>query len=72
MDKNTNKIVAFSLAQVSEAGNANRMEKIGFEKSLRLVKDERIILEQITTDHHMQIRKQLRDQEPGIIHHFDV
>ena len=28
MDKNTNKIVAFSLTQVSEAGNSNRMEKM--------------------------------------------
>ena len=34
MDKNTNKIVAFSLTQVAEAGNSNRMEKMGFGKSL--------------------------------------
>ena len=29
IDKNTNKIVAFSLIQVSDAGNSNRMEKNG-------------------------------------------
>ena len=72
MDKNTNKIVGFSLTQVSEAGNSNQMEKMGFEKSLRLLKNEGIIPEQITTDRHIQIRKHLRDQEPGIIHQYDV
>ena len=30
IDKNTNKIVAFSLAQVSKAGNSNRTEKMRF------------------------------------------
>ena len=72
MDKNTNKIVAFSLTQVSEAGNSNRMEKMGFEKSLRLLKNEGIIPEKITTDRHIQIRKHLRVQDPGIINQFDV
>ena len=71
MDKNTNKIVAFSLNQVSEAGNSNRMEKMGFEKSLRLLKNQGIP-EQITTDCHIQIRKHLIDQELGIIHQFDM
>ena len=46
MVKSTNKIGAFS----------NRMEKIGFEKALKLLKDEDIIAEQITTDRHVQIR----------------
>ena len=72
MDENTNKIVAFYLTQVSEAGNSSRMEKMGFEKSFRLLKNEGIIPEQITTDLHIQMRKHLRDWEPGIIHQFDV
>ena len=72
MDKNTNKIVAFSLIQVSEAGISNQMEKMGFEKSLRLLKNQGIIPEQITTDCHIQMRQHLRDQEPCIIHQFDV
>ena len=72
MDKNTNKIVAFSLTQVSEAGNSNRMEKMGFEKSSRLLKNEGIIPEQIATDRNIQIRMHLRDQEPGTVHQFDV
>ena len=54
IDKNMNKIVAYSLTQISEAGNSNRMEKMGFEKSLRLLKNEGIILEQITTDRRIK------------------
>ena len=72
MDENPNKMVAFSLIQVSEAGNSNRMEKMGFQKSLRLLKNEGIIPEKITTGRHIQIRKHLRVEEPGIINQFDV
>ena len=35
MDKSANKIGAFSLTQVTEVGNSNRMEKMGFEKALK-------------------------------------
>ena len=35
MDKSRNNIGAFSLTQVTEAGNSNRMEKMGFEKTLK-------------------------------------
>ena len=35
MDMNTNKIGAFSLTQVTEAVNSNRMEKMGFENALK-------------------------------------
>ena len=72
MDKDANKNVGFSSTQVSEAGNSNQMEKTGFKKSLRLLKNEEIIQEQIATDRHIYIRKHLTDQEPGIIHQFDV
>ena len=71
-NKNPNKMVAFSLIQVSEAGNSNRMEKMGFEKSLKLLKNEGIIPEKITTGRHIQIRKHLRVHEPGIINQFDA
>ena len=72
MDKRTDKIVAFSLVQVTEAGNSNRMEKMGFQKSLTLLKNENIVPNQITTDRHSQIRKYMREEEPEIQHQFDV
>ena len=74
MDKSTNKFGAFSLTSVTEAGNSNKMEKEGFEKALKSLKDESIIPEQITTDRHVQIRKYLKEEEPSILitHQFDV
>ena len=42
MDKSTNKFGEFSLTQVTEAGNSNRMEKMGFEKALKSLKNEAV------------------------------
>ena len=72
MDKITNKIFEFSLTQVTEAGNSNRMEKVGFKKVMSKVKAEGIIPNQITTDRHTGIRKHLREEEPDINHQFDI
>ena len=44
------------------------MEKIGFEKVLKSLKDEGIIPEQITTDRDVQIRKYLKEEESNITH----
>ena len=57
MDKRTNKIVAFSLMQISELCNSNCMEKMEFQKSLTLLKNEGIVPKQITTDRPTQIKK---------------
>ena len=72
IDRITNKIATFSLTQVSEVDNSNQMEKKGFIKSLKTIKDEGLIPEQITTDRHTQIRKHMREKEPDISHQFDV
>ena len=72
MDKFTNRILAFSLTQVTEAGNSNRMEKVGFKKVLSTVKGDGIIPSQITPDRHTGIRKHLREEELDIDHQFDV
>ena len=62
----------FSLTQIIKAGNFNRMEKMRFEKALKLWKDEGIIPEHITTDGHICIRKYLKEEKPNITHQFDV
>ena len=72
MDKETGKIAAMSLIQVPEVDNSNQMEKKGFIKILQMFKDENITPTQITSDCHTQIRKYMRENEPGINHHFDV
>ena len=43
MDKRTNKIVAFTLIQVFETNNSKHMEKMEFQKSLTLLKNEGVI-----------------------------
>ena len=68
MDKISNKVIAFSLTQVTEAGNSNRMEKVGFIKSLNLLKKKGIIPKQITTGWHTHIRKHVREKEQNIEH----
>ena len=39
------------------------MEKTGFEKALKSLKDKGIIPEQITTDRHVQIKKYLKEEQ---------
>ena len=56
MDKTTNKIVAFSLIQVSEVNNSNRMDKMGFKMSLTFFEKESNVPKQITTDRHIQTK----------------
>ena len=68
----TYKIGAFFLTQVTEAENFNRMERMGFEKALKSLKDEGVVPEQIATDRHAQVRKYLKEEEPNITHQFDV
>lgn len=67
----TGEIVASNLTQVTECGNANRMEKHGFVKALTFLKDKGVKVQQITTDRHSQVRKYMRVSEPNIDHQFD-
>ena len=58
--------------QVSELFNSNQMEKKGFIKSVKMIKDEGIPPKQITTDCRTQIRRPMRENESSISHQFDV
>ena len=70
--KITNKIFEFSLTQVTETGNSNRMEKEGFKKVMSKVKSKGITPKQMTTDRHTGIRKEIREHENEMIHQFDI
>ena len=72
LDQGTNNIVSMTVTQVTEAGNSNRMEKLGFIKSLEHLKSNNVIVSQITTDRHIQIRKYIREEETEIAQQFDV
>ena len=52
-DKESDKIAAMPLIQVSEVDNSNTMgKKKGFIKTLQMFKDENITPMQVTTDQH--------------------
>ena len=71
-NQETNKIIAFSITQVTEARNSNRLEKLGFQKTLNEVREKRILVKQLTTDRHMQVREYLKEDGPQINYQFDV
>ena len=72
MNQQTNEIVAFAVTQVTEAGNSNRTEKVGFTKALKEVKQKGICINQLTTDRHTRIWKYMRKEESKITHQSDV
>ena len=71
-DQKTNRILCASVTQVTETGNSNAMEKLGFVKALKEIEEKGIKIKQITTDRHLQIRKYLREERPDLNHQFDV
>ena len=71
-DQLKSKIISMAATQVSEAGNSNRMEKMGFVKVLSELKEKWLNIEQITTDRHTGIRKHMREKEKSISQQFDV
>ena len=72
MNQQTNEIVAFAVTQVTEAGNSNRMEKVGFTKALKEIKQKGSCINQLTTDRDTGIRKYMREEVSKITHQFDV
>ena len=72
IDQIKSTIINMSVTQVTEAGNSNRMEKMGFIKVLEELKEKGLNIEQITTDRHTGIRKYMREKEPSIPQQFDV
>ena len=71
-DQLKTKIISMAVTQVSEAGNSNRMEKMGFVKVLSELKEKGLNMEQISTDRHTGIRKHMREKEKSISQQFDV
>ena len=71
LDQESKKIIAISTTQVTEAGNSNRMEKLGLIKVLDEAKSK-LNIKRLTTDRHMQIKKYMREHESEIDHQFDV
>ena len=71
-DQLKRKVISMAVTQVSEAGNSNRMEKMGFVNVLSKLKEKGLNIEQITTDRHTGIRKHMREKGKSISQQFDA
>ena len=72
MNTETNIIVDFQVAHVSQAGNSNRMEKYGLEVLLKKLINLDMPITSLTTDRHTQIRAFMEKEYSFISHPFDV
>ena len=72
MDSETDKVLSFFIAHVSNAGNSQRMEVYAFRKVLAMILDVGIIISTLTTDRHKSIKKIMRENYSNILHQFDV
>ena len=73
METQTGQVVDTVVIPVIEVANSNAMEKEGFIRILRKLKEEGVIVDIISTDKHVQIKKLMRvDPEfNSIMHQFD-
>ncbi|VDH92225.1 Hypothetical predicted protein, partial [Mytilus galloprovincialis] len=72
MDSATGVIPDFSLVQVSETTSSNKMELIGFQRSLASIEAADLTVGVVVTDRHVQIRKAMTTDHSDKKHQFDV
>jgi hypothetical protein len=73
MDISSQKVVAFHVLDVTEAGGSStNMEVLGFERCLQQLLDNGFTIHTIATDRHVQVRSLLKNKYPMISHQFDV
>ena len=70
-NQETKEVVSVNVVQVTEAGNSNRMELVGFKKALADVERD-INVKQVTTDRHTQVRKYMLENEKDKVYQNDV
>ena len=73
MESETGKVVDTIIIPVTEVANSNAMEKAGFVKIIKRLKDAGVKIDIVSTDRHIQIRKLMKvDPEfNDIKHQFD-
>ena len=72
INQETNDIIAFSITQVTVAGNSNRIEKLGLQKTLNEVREKQIVIKQLTADRHAdsEILKRGQTTKQQSVWHF--
>ena len=72
MDESTNKILDFSVVQVTEVSSSNAMEAEGCNRVLKNLKSKGVKVRCLTTDRHTTITSEMRKKHSKIIHQYDV
>ncbi|XP_077531565.1 uncharacterized protein LOC144143607 isoform X2 [Haemaphysalis longicornis] len=67
-----NKIVDVRLVQSNEVASSSHMELEGLKRSLEFLDDGDVMIGELVTDRHPQVRKYLRTQRPGVSHLIDA
>ena len=70
MDTETQKNADFTVTQASEVSSSTAMEKSGFERSLKYLKDCGVKIDCSTTDRHISISS-FMDKGSGIKHQYN-
>ena len=70
-DQKTKEVATLNVVQVTEAGNSNRMELLGFKRALADVETD-VTIKQVTTDRHTQVRKYMLEEEKDKTYQNDV
>jgi len=72
MDSDSEKVVSFSVVQVTEVTSSNAMEKEGFVRCVDSLEDDDVSISCITTDRHISIASTMGKDYSHIDHQFDV
>ena len=68
MDNASDKMVAFSVVQVSEVTSSNAMEKEGFKRCIESLEDDRVKIDRIATDRHVSTSSFMNKERLQINH----
>lgn len=60
------------LLQSNEVASSSHMELEGLKRSLEFLDDGDVMIGELVTDRHPQVRKYLRTQRPGVSHLIDA
>ena len=72
MVESTNKILDFSVVQVTEVSSSNAMEAEGCNRVLKNLKSKGVKVRCLTTDRHTTITSEMRKKHSKIMHQYDV
>ncbi|XP_070548761.1 uncharacterized protein [Ptychodera flava] len=72
IEQSSEKVVDFTVTQVSQVANSNAMEKAGFKKTLDRILTDEVKVSTVATDRHLQIANTMKKDYPEISHQFDV